>query len=264
MEQDILTRIVASKQQEVAERSAARPLQELKAACREAPPTRGFNMAIQRKIGEGQPAVIAECKHASPSKGVIREHYDPAEVAVMYERAGACCLSVLTDEEYFGGHATHLAQARDAVALPVLRKDFMIDPWQIYESRLLGADCILLIAACLDDAQMHDLAFTARTLDLDILVEVHDREELERAHTLRTPLIGINNRNLRTFETDIQTTVDMLTDVYPDRTVVTESGINDADQVAFLRGREVNAFLVGEAFMASADPGERLRELFFS
>ncbi|MBT8447665.1 MAG: indole-3-glycerol phosphate synthase TrpC [Gammaproteobacteria bacterium] len=264
MEQDILARIVASKQQEVATRSARQPLAELKAACRDAPPTRGFNTAIQRKIGEGLPAVIAECKHASPSKGVIRANYDPAELAAMYERAGACCLSVLTDEEFFGGHPDHLAQARNAVELPVLRKDFMIDPWQIHESRMLGADCILLIAACLSDAQMHDLAFTAGTLGMDVLVEVHDREELERAHALRTPLIGINNRNLRTFHTDIQTTVDMLTDVYPDRTVVTESGINDPEQVAFLRGREVNAFLVGEAFMASPDPGARLRELFFS
>ncbi|MGE0385727.1 MAG: indole-3-glycerol phosphate synthase TrpC [Gammaproteobacteria bacterium] len=260
---DILREILAHKAQEVELRKGRRSVAELIAVAAAAPPPRGFHAALRAKIDAGLPAVIAECKKASPSKGVIRADYDPAAIARAYAAAGAACLSVLTDERYFQGSDAHLAAARAAVELPILRKDFVVDAYQVHEARALGADCILLIAAGLEYAQMRDLAGLARSLGLDVLVEIHDREELERAHALRTPLIGINNRDLRTFTTDLNTTVGLMTDVMFDRTVVSESGIHTPDDVALLRRHGVNAFLVGEAFMSADDPGARLRTLFF-
>ncbi len=260
---DILRRILDHKAEEVRARAARVPLAELERRVAAAPPTRGFLAALRGKMEAGLPAVIAECKRASPSKGVIREDYDPAAIARGYEAAGAACLSVLTDERYFQGVDAHLLAARDAVALPVIRKDFVIDAYQVWEARALGADCILLIVAGLDDRRLAELAGLARRLGLDVLVEVHDREELERAHVLRTPLVGINNRDLRTFKTSLQTTLDLLHDVMHDRTLVTESGIHTREDIALMRRHGVNAFLVGEAFMSAPDPGARLRELFF-
>lgn len=260
---DILAEIFEHKRTEVAVRKAARPLEELRRAARDCPPPRGFERALRMRIARGQPAVIAECKKASPSKGVIRENYDPAAVARSYASHGAACLSVLTDERYFQGKDADLVAARSACELPVIRKDFMCDPWQIYESRMLGADCVLLIVAGLDDLTLQTLADAAREVDLDVLVEVHDRLELERALRLRLPMVGINNRDLKRFVTDIETTIGLLRDIPADRLVVTESGINTREQVAYLRGREVNAFLVGEAFMREVEPGAKLQELFF-
>jgi indole-3-glycerol phosphate synthase len=259
---DILTEIVAHKKTEVAARKAQRALSELDVAARAAAPTRGFFNALVAKIHAGQAGVIAECKKASPSKGVIREHYDPAAIAASYMKGGATCLSVLTDERFFQGSDQHLIAARAACTLPVIRKDFMIDPYQIVEARALGADCILLIVACLEDAQMDELARTAQEYGLDVLTEVHDRTELERALRLRTPMIGVNNRDLKRFVTDINTTVGLLKDIPDDRLVVTESGINTVEDVRRLRDHAVNAFLVGEAFMRAEDPGARLQELF--
>ena len=259
---DILTTIVAHKATEVAARKAARPLDDVIAAARAASPPRGFFNALARKVAAGRPAVIAECKKASPSKGVIREHYDPAAIAASYQAGGAACLSVLTDERFFQGADAHLVAARGTCDLPVIRKDFMIDPYQVVEARALGADCILLIVACLDDPTLDLLARTAADHGLDVLVEVHDRTELERALRLRTPLIGINNRDLKRFVTDLQTTIGLLKDIPSDRLVVTESGINTVDDVRLMRDHSVNAFLVGEAFMRADDPGARLQELF--
>jgi len=261
---DILRRILEHKVGEVAESRAHTPLEELRARVLDAPPARGFVAAIRARLERGEPAVIAECKRASPSRGVIREDYRPAEIARGYETAGAACISVLTDREFFQGAAEHLVEARQACSLPLLRKDFMIDPYQIYEARVMGADCILLIVAGLSDLQMHDLAGLARELGLDLLVEVHDREELERALALRTPLVGINNRDLRSFETRLETTLELLPDMFPDRIVVTESGIHTPEEVEMMRRNGVHAFLVGEAFMSAPDPGERLRRLFFA
>ena len=224
----------------------------------------GFNDAIQKTIDEGKPAVIAEIKKASPSKGIIREDFHPNTIAKSYAAAGACCLSVLTDVEFFKGSDDYLKQARAVCKLPILRKDFMIDPYQINEAKVMGANCILIIVSALSDMQMQDLAGVANETGLDILVEVHDREELERGMMLRTPLIGINNRNLHTFETDLDTTLGLLTDVFHDRTVVTESGIHTQDDIKLMRKNNVNAFLVGEAFMKAQDPGNELKNLFFS
>jgi indole-3-glycerol phosphate synthase len=260
---DILTEIVLHKRQEVAARRAERPLAEVESAAASADRPRGFLAALERRHAQGEPAVIAECKKASPSKGVIRADYDPAAIAASYEKGGAACLSVLTDQRYFQGRDADLIAARAACALPVIRKDFMLDPYQVYEARALGADCILLIVACLSDTELAELATIARALDLDILVEVHDRIELERALRLRTPLIGINNRDLKRFVTDIRTTINLLTDLPTDRFVVTESGIHTRDDVDALRRARVPAFLVGEAFMRAPDPGAKLRELFF-
>lgn len=261
---NLLTEIVEHKRLEVAARRKAVPETELldQAARQTAP--RGFTQALRQVILAGRAAVIAECKRASPSKGIIRADYDPEAIARRYAAAGATCLSVLTDEKYFQGATEHLIAARAACDLPVLRKDFTVDPYQITEARAMGADCVLLIAACLSDTEMLACSRHAQDLGLDVLVEVHDREELERAHLLRTPLIGINNRDLRTFTTDIEVTLGLLTDVFPDRTVVTESGIHSPEQVARLRERGVHAFLVGEAFMGYPDPGARLTELFGS
>ena len=259
---DILKKILARKAEEVSERKAKLSQSKLKAKVKDCPPARGFESAIQQRISKGKPAIIAEIKKASPSKGVIREKFDPAEIARVYEKAGATCLSVLTDIDFFQGSDEFLLQARDACTLPVLRKDFMIDPWQIYESRVIGADCILLIVAALPDAKLQELSGLAAELGMDVLVEVHDREELERGLMLRTPLIGINNRDLRTFATDINTTIRLLIDVLYDRTVVTESGIHSAEDVKLMRKYGVNTFLVGEAFISAPDPGEKLKALF--
>ena len=262
VKRDILSEIVAHKRRELAEQKARVPLASLESKLAQSPAPRGFARAIEAAIATGRAAVIAELKRASPSRGVLREKYDPAAIAASYATGGATCLSVLTDAKYFEGSAEHLIAARAAVSLPVLRKDFMVDPYQMVETRVMGADCILLIVACLSDAELAALARAARDLELDVLLEVHNREELERAHLLRTPLIGINNRDLRTFTTDIETTLGLLPDVFPDRTVITESGIDNQEQIRLLRSRGVNAFLIGEAFMSAADPGGKLRELF--
>ncbi len=259
---DILQEIVAHKRSEIAARSRQTPLAALEAALGDASAPRGFAAALAQRVAAGDAAVIAECKKASPSKGVIREDYDPATIAASYARGGAACLSVLTDERYFQGADQHLVAARASCTLPVIRKDFMIDPYQVTEARCLGADCILLIVACLSDAQLDELGDAARALGMDTLVEVHDRTELERALRLRTPLLGINNRDLKRFVTDIDITLGLLGDIPDDRLVVTESGIHTPADVLRLREAGVNAFLVGEAFMRAPDPGAKLAELF--
>ncbi|MEZ5556920.1 MAG: indole-3-glycerol phosphate synthase TrpC, partial [Pseudomonadales bacterium] len=254
----ILRRILARKAEEVAERRAAQPLAGLERRVRTQAAPRGFCRALQQRAGRGEAAVIAEIKKASPSKGVIREDFRPADIAVSYSKGGACCLSVLTDRDFFQGDDAFLEQARSACDLPVLRKDFTVDPYQVVEARAIGADAVLLIVAALADAQMHELARTATEAGLDILVEVHDRAELERALELPTPLIGVNNRDLHSFETRLQTTLDLLPHIPPDRLVVTESGIHTTADVALMRAAGVPAFLVGEAFMRAAEPGARL------
>ncbi len=259
---DILQRILRHKTEEVVERSQGLPLRELGARCELAPPPRGFQQALERRIAAGGAGVIAEIKRASPSRGVLREDFDPATIASSYERGGAACLSVLTDRDFFQGDDAHLQAARSACALPLLRKDFVIDAYQVYEARALGADCILLIVAALGDAQLAEYAGLARHLDLDVLIEVHDAGELDRALALDAPLIGINNRNLRTFETRLETTLDLLEAIPGDRLIVTESGIHDRDDVRRMRAAGVHAFLVGEAFMRAADPGAELERLF--
>lgn len=248
----ILERIVAAKRAEIS--AAKRPV-DLKSA----PPVRDFIAAVRAK----RPAVIAEIKRASPSKGVLRQDFDPAAIAKSYEEAGAACMSVLTDREFFQGAPEHLSAARAACKLPALRKDFIIDPYQVYEARALGADCILLIVACLDDGQLGELEALAHRLGMAVLVEVHDAEELERALKLKTPLLGINNRNLRTFETRLETTLALLPRIPQDRIVVTESGILSPADVARMRASGVHTFLVGEAFMRAPDPGAALQTLFF-
>ena len=259
---DILKRIIHRKTEEIVERMGRVSLQEQAERAKEGSPVRGFADRIAQTIQAGQPAVIAEIKKASPSKGVMRENFQPAEIAASYEKGGACCLSVLTDIDFFQGSDAYLQQARQACSLPVLRKDFIIDPYQVYEARAIGADCILLIVAALGDAQLNELASLALHLDMDVLVEVHDAEELARALLLNLPLIGINNRNLRTFETTLDTTLSLLSQIPENRIVVTESGIHTPADVARMRAHHVNAFLVGEAFMQAEEPGEKLRELF--
>ena len=262
MSADILQRIVAVKHEEIAAAQKLRSLASVRADAESRVLTRDFEGAMRRKIAAGQAAVIAEIKKASPSKGVLREDFVPADIAQSYAEHGAACLSVLTDRQFFQGQVDYLKQARASCDLPVLRKDFMVDPYQVYEARAMGADCILLIAACLDDAQMADLEAVARGLDMAVLVEVHDREELQRALRLKTRLVGINNRNLRTFEVSLDTTLAMLPDVPADRLLVTESGILSADDVRRMREAGVHAFLVGEAFMRAPDPGVALARLF--
>ncbi len=259
---DILKKIVATKYEELAVLRARRPLADVRRDAEARTDVRGFEAALRAKVAAGQAAVIAEIKKASPSKGVIRADFRPAEIAHSYERAGAACLSVLTDVHYFQGAVEYLQQARTACALPVLRKDFMVDEYQVHEARDMGADCILLIAACLDDAQMADLEAVALAHRMSVLVEVHDREELHRALRLKTPLVGINNRNLRTFEVTLDTTLGLLAEVPQDRLLVTESGILGPADVRRMRDADVHAFLVGEAFMRADDPGMALAELF--
>ena len=260
---DILQKIVAVKREEIAAGRAQRSFESWRdEAEARRDDVRGFGAALRAKIGQGGAGVIAEVKKASPSKGVLREHFVPAEIAASYAQHGAACLSVLTDQRFFQGSAAYLQQARAACKLPVLRKDFMVDAYQVVEARALGADCILLIAGCLDDAQMTDLEATALGLGMDVLVEVHDGAELDRALRLKTPLVGINNRNLRTFEVNLQTTLDLLPRVPTDRLLVTESGILGADDVRRMREAGVHAFLVGEAFMRAPAPGRALADLF--
>ncbi len=260
---DILRRILERKAEEVAARCRTVSIDELERQLQTAPPLRDFMDSMKRSIAAGRPAVIAEIKKASPSRGVLREDFDPAGIARSYEQGGASCLSVLTDIDFFQGADAYLQQARAACALPVLRKDFTIDPYQVYEARVLGADCILLIVAALEDSRLQQLSLLARQLGMAALVEVHDAGELDRALRLDAPLIGINNRNLRTFETSLSTTLDLLDRIPADRLVVTESGIHTTEDVALMRSRGVHAFLVGEAFMKADDPGGRLAELFF-
>ncbi len=263
---DILNKIVAVKHEEIAAAKKRVPFDAMRADAESRVLTRDFEGALRRKIAAGQAAVIAEIKKASPSKGVLREDFIPADIAQSYAEGdgtiSAACLSVLTDRQFFQGRVDYLKQARASCELPVLRKDFLVDPYQVYESRAMGADCILLIAACLDDAQMAELEAIARSLDMAVLVEVHDREELQRALKLKTPLVGINNRNLRTFEVSLQTTLGMLADMPADRLLVTESGILNRADVKTMRDAGVHAFLVGEAFMRAPDPGLALAELF--
>jgi indole-3-glycerol phosphate synthase len=263
---DILNKIVAVKHEEIAAARQKKPLDVVRFDAESRVLTRDFEGALRAKIAASQAAVIAEIKKASPSKGVLREEFIPADIAQSYAegngKVSAACLSVLTDRQFFQGSADYLKQARASCDLPVLRKDFMVDPYQIYEARAMGADAILLIAACLDDAQMADLEALAQGLNMAVLVEVHDRDELQRALKLRTPLVGINNRNLRNFEVTLQTTLDMLPDVPADRLLVTESGILGREDVMKMRAAGVHAFLVGEAFMRAPEPGLALAELF--
>ena len=259
---DILNKIVAVKREEVAAALAKKSLAMVRADAESRVLTRDFEGALRAKIAAGQAAVIAEIKKASPSKGVLRQEFIPADIAQSYAEHGAACLSVLTDKQFFQGSVDFLKQARASCDLPVLRKDFLIDVYQVYEARAMGADAILLIAACLDDAQMGEMEAVARSLDMAVLVEVHDRAELDRALKLKTRLVGINNRNLKTFEVSLQTTLDMLPSVPADRLLITESGILSADDVKRMREAHVNAFLVGEAFMRAAEPGEALAKLF--
>lgn len=259
---DILKKIIARKHEEVAERSARRTYAEWQAQALEQPPARGFNAALRARLAAGAPAVIAEIKKASPSKGLLREPFEPAAIARSYAEHGAACLSVLTDRDFFQGHEDYLREARAACTLPVIRKDFLVDPYQVVEARAIGADCVLLIVAALDDATLARLYGLSRELGMDVLVEVHDAEELERALRLDLDLVGINNRDLRSFEVSLDTTIALLPRIPAGVTVVTESGILAPADVARMQAHGVNAFLVGEAFMRAADPGARLAELF--
>ncbi len=258
---DMLQDILVCKKEVIAARQLNISLQDIKQQSADAEPTLGFYRAISGQVRQGHVAVIAELKKASPSRGIIRENFDPVAIANSYHKGGAVCLSVLTDEKFFQGSDAYLTQAKQAAGLPVLRKDFIIDPYQVYEARVMGADAILLIVAALTDGQMQELHGLAEALGLDVLLEVHDREELERAMMLRSPLIGINNRNLHTFETSLQRTLDLLIDVYPDRTVVTESGIHRRTDIEMMRKHGVHVFLIGEVLMRADDPGRCLQQL---
>jgi indole-3-glycerol phosphate synthase len=259
---DILKKILAVKTQEVIEARTIKPLETMRDSTDQATPPRDFTGAIRARIAAGQAAVIAEIKRSSPSKGVLREDFRPAEIAASYARHGAACLSVLTDEQFFHGSAEYLEQARAACKLPVLRKDFIVDEYQVYQSRAMGADAILLIAAALDILKLQAFETLAHKLGMAVLVEVHDSAELDTALQLSTPLIGVNNRNLRTFEVNLQTTLDLLPRIPDNRIVVTESGILNGKDVKLMRGHQVHAFLVGEAFMRAADPGVELGRVF--
>jgi indole-3-glycerol phosphate synthase len=259
---DILARIIAAKRREVEEARRRVPIPRLREAAQHAGPPRGFEGALRRKVSAREPAVIAEIKRASPSKGLIRADFDPARIARTYEANGAACLSVLTDREFFGGSADDLRAARAACSLPVLRKDFIVDEYQLHESRAWGADCILLIVAALAQADLESLERTALDLGMDVLVECHDATELEAALRLRTALIGVNNRDLRTFETHLETTLALMDRVPPERLLVTESGISSPADVERLRASKVSAYLVGSALMAAEDPGKELSRLF--
>jgi len=258
---DILKRICARKLEEIEARRSQVSLEKLKEKVPEASPVRGFTSALKQRVASGKPAVIAEIKKASPSKGVLREDFDAAAIARSYADNGATCLSVLTDIDFFQGADEYLQQARAACELPVLRKDFMLDPYQVYESRALGADCILLIVAALDDDQIKKLYGLATELKMDVLVEIHDAGELARVQDMQLPMIGINNRNLHTFETTLQTTVDLLANIDPDCLVITESGIHQRSDIELMQANNVNAFLIGEAFMRQDNPGIGLSSL---
>ncbi len=263
---DILNQILETKADEVAKAKAYRSLNSLREeaeAMAKAEASRGFEKAIRAKIAKGEPGVICEIKKASPSKGLLRTDFQPAAIAESYAKHGAACLSVLTDVNYFQGAIEYLKAARAACELPVLRKDFMVDAYQVYEARQMGADCILLIVAALDTGLMRELETCALELGMDVLVEVHDGQELDAALTLKTPMLGINNRNLRTFETTLDTTINLLPRISPDKLIVTESGILNPDDVRRMRDHNVNAFLVGEAFMRAPEPGQELQRLFF-
>lgn len=260
----ILRNIIARKWEEVAQHRGSRSLADLESAMTEQSVCRGFVAAMSSRIDAGESAVIAEVKKASPSKGVIREDFEPADIASSYEAGGAACLSVLTDVDFFQGADAYLQAARAACSLPVIRKDFIVDPYQVVEARAIGADCILLIVAVLDDGQMEELNAVATELGMDVLIEVHDRDELERSLPLGNTLVGINNRDLHTFNTTLETTWGLCPYIPDDRIVITESGIHTVEDVARMREKDVNAFLVGEAFMRAAEPGEKLAELFAS
>ncbi len=259
---DILKKILDKKAEEVASRKQLRTIADLEDIAADVEKPRGFCRALQDKVLARKPAIIAEIKKASPSKGVIREDFQPVTIGQDYAMNGATCLSVLTDKEFFQGSEVYLQMVRERCPLPVLRKDFMIDPYQIYEARALGADCILLIVAALEDSQMHELSDTATKLGMDVLVEVHDAAEMERALKLDTRLIGVNNRNLRTFETSLQTTLDLKAQVPKDRIIITESGIHTHADVQLMLDNDIYAFLIGEAFMRAESPGQKMRELF--
>ena len=258
----ILKNIIARKWQEIEQRQKKRNLANCKAQAFDLPPARGFVQQIELKLAKQLPAIIAEIKKASPSKGVIREDFNPAEIAESYENAGAACLSVLTDHDFFQGHEDYLQQARAASSLPIIRKDFMVAPYQIFESRVVNADCVLLIAACLTRDQMQELAGIAHEIGLDVLVEVHNEAELEQALTLKTRLLGINNRDLHSFEVSLENTFKLLDKIPQERIVVTESGIHTPEDVHAMQQRKVNSFLVGEAFMRAKNPGDELKRLF--
>ena len=259
---DILQKIINRKAEVIEARRARLPLEELMSMAKSAPPPRDFVEALLERIELNQAAVIAEIKKASPSKGVIRENFNPVEIAKSYAKSSAACLSVVTEEDFFQGSDDYLKQARDACSLPVLRKDFVIDPYQVYESRLIGADCILLIVAALGDGQLNELCGLAHNLEMDVLIEVHDEPELERAVRVPNKMIGINNRNLHTFETSLNTTLSMLDKIPPDSLLISESGIQTPEDVKMMREHGVKAFLIGEAFMTADDPGAKLKELF--
>ncbi len=259
----ILRNIVSRKWEEIDVRQRSRSAAECKSRAADQPPARGFADALRTRIEQRTPAVIAEVKKASPSKGVLRDPFEPAAIAESYEKGGAVCLSVLTDKDFFQGHEDYLTEARNACSLPVIRKDFMVSPYQIYESRMINADCILLIAACLTRDQMQELAGIAKEIGLDVLVEVHNGEELDDALTLATPLVGINNRNLHTFDVTLDTTFDLHQRIPEDRLTITESGILTRDDVGAMTSRGIYGFLVGESFMRAPEPGEKLQELFF-
>ena len=260
---DILVKILKRKQEEIIERSKNVTVDALKKQCESADAVRGFIRSIESTINNGKSAVIAEIKKASPSKGVLRDKFEPAEIAKSYASHGAACLSILTDKDYFQGHEDYLKQARSACELPVIRKDFIVDPYQVYEARAINADCILLIVAALDDEALHSLFNLAHELAMDVLMEVHDEHEMERALKTNARLIGVNNRNLRNFDTSLDTTLSMLDMVSDNHILVTESGIHTIDDVQLMRDNGVNCFLVGEAFMRAENPGEKLAELFF-
>ncbi len=259
---DILQKILQRKVEEISTAMAAESLTEVKIRAQSALPVRGFIRAIEAKITAGLPAVIAEIKKASPSKGVMRENFIPSDIAKSYEVGGAACLSILTDKDFFQGSEVFLMEARESTTLPVIRKDFIIDPYQVYEARAMNADCILLIVSALNDDDLYELLSLAHELQMDVLMEVHDREEMQRAISSGAKLIGVNNRNLRTFDVSLQTTLDMLDMLPEDRILVTESGIHMQQDVKLMRDNNINSFLVGEAFMRADEPGEKLAELF--
>jgi indole-3-glycerol phosphate synthase len=259
---DVLKKIIARKHQEIAQCIKTMPLARVIEQSKNASKTRGFYQALKTKVDAKQNAVIAEIKKASPSKGVLRKDFDPKEIAKSYELGGATCLSILTDKDFFQGDNQYLVSARAAVLLPVLRKEFIIDAYQVYEARAMDSDCILLIAACLTDAQMNELSSLATSLSMDVLIEVHNLKELKRTLKLNLPMIGINNRNLRTFEVSLQTTIDLLKEIKEGTLVITESGILNAENVALMKSNNIYGYLVGEAFMRQPNPGQALREIF--